>query len=337
MRELRNPSRVRRLIEEAIRFNALDLRGLIVYTETGSGNCVTTPVIAAVAGAHHVTAIVQDSPYGRADRVADYTRRFAAGCGVSDRVEVVFDKTPETIGAADIVTNLGFVRPIDRQFVSMMKPGAVVPLMYEAWELRSTDVDVAACRERGIAVVGTNEDLPGLELFKYAGPICMQMLFEVEVEVYRSTLGVYSRDKFGGAITTFLQRAGAEVVLFDDLQCAAAKDFLRRADALILANYAGAECVVGPGAQISGPELKRIAPGLTIILFAGLADVAGLRAAGLPVHPDVAATRPRKMYRLFADLGPRPHIELMTASLKVGEVMARGETRPDLAQQTLAL
>ena len=42
---------------------------------------------------------------------------------------------------ADVVTNSGHVRPIDAETVAWMKPTAVVPLMYEAWEL--------AARRRG--------------------------------------------------------------------------------------------------------------------------------------------------------------------------------------------
>ena len=42
---------------------------------------------------------------------------------------------------ADIVTNSGHLRPLDEEAVGRMKPGAAIPLMYEAWELRPDDVD----------------------------------------------------------------------------------------------------------------------------------------------------------------------------------------------------
>lgn len=326
-----NPCRVKRLIEQAIAFHALDLRGLTVYTETGSRNCMTTPIIAAMAGASRVTAIVQDSEYGKAAVIADYTNQFAEFCGAEQRVEVVFTKTPEAIGTADIVTNLGFVRPIDRQFVGMMKRKAVVPLMYESWECRSEDVDLAACREREILVAGTNEDFLGLDLFTYAGPICMKMLFEVEVEVYRCTLAVFSRDKFGERIASALASAGAEVGLFSELTTQKAQDFLGRSDALILADYAGSEPVIGREGQITASDLSRLAPSLVVVLFAGVVHTPDLRAAGVPVYPD-AVIKPHKMYRLFADLGPKPHVDLMAAGLKVGELLAHGRDQSDLIQ-----
>lgn len=64
----KNPYRVRRLIEDAIKFNKLDLTNLVVFTEAASRNYVVTPIIAAMAGAK-VYAITSDSPYGKAKDV----------------------------------------------------------------------------------------------------------------------------------------------------------------------------------------------------------------------------------------------------------------------------
>ena len=64
--------------------------------------------------------------------------------------------------AADIVTNSGHVRPIDARIAGWMRPDAVVPLMFEAWEIDMgrDDVDLAALRDRGIRYAGTNERHP---------------------------------------------------------------------------------------------------------------------------------------------------------------------------------
>lgn len=321
---LKNPLRVRRLIEEAIAFNRLDLTNLTVFTEVGSGNCVTPPIIAALAGANHVFAMTQDSRHGKASEIAEYAHRFAEFCAVRRQVEVVFEKTADTIRRADIVTNLGFVRPIDREMVGMMKQEAVIPLMYEAWEFRPSDIDLDACREKGIPVAGTNEDFPGLDLFTFAGPICMKMLFEVGVEVYKSKIIIISHDKFGESIKSYLIKAGAEVGLFTDLASVKSREFLRGADVLLLADYIGNELLIGLGGQIAAAEIKEISPSVTVVLFAGLANTAELAKEEILYNPQ-PVVRERRMYHVFADLGPKPHIDLMTAGLKVGELMIKNK------------
>ena len=62
--------------------------------------------------------------------------------------------------------------------VSLMKPTAVVPLMYESWELRHTDVDVAACRRRGLRVAGTNERHPEVAIFEYLGLVVLKAMLD---------------------------------------------------------------------------------------------------------------------------------------------------------------
>lgn len=72
-----------------------------------------------MAGAKKVYAITKDSKYASKDEVKKKTMLFAELCDVVDKIEVVFDK--RNINQADIVTNLGFVRPIDKETIDMMK------------------------------------------------------------------------------------------------------------------------------------------------------------------------------------------------------------------------
>ena len=52
---------------------------------------------------------------------------------VDSKIKIHTVKTLDIVSRADIVTNLGFVRPIDKRFISYMKSTAVVPLMFETW------------------------------------------------------------------------------------------------------------------------------------------------------------------------------------------------------------
>ena len=116
-----DPRRLVRLMREAIGRCELDLSGLTVLTEAASGAYVVTPVIAALAGAQ-VCAVASGNAYAGAEEIQQLTRTLARLAGVADRVEMVPHKESALVGAADIVTNSGAVRPIDAETVSWMKP-----------------------------------------------------------------------------------------------------------------------------------------------------------------------------------------------------------------------
>lgn len=60
-------------------------------------------------------------------------------------MRVIFRKDKEIFGKSDLITNTGFVRPIDREMISLMKRTAVIPLIWKTRELREADLDLQAC------------------------------------------------------------------------------------------------------------------------------------------------------------------------------------------------
>lgn len=316
-----NPTRLVKLIQDAIAFLQLDLSGVIVLTEAASGSYAATPVIAAVAGAKRVLALTSDSCYASAEVVTAQTRALEALCGVEGCVEIYTERSPELFGQADIVTNLGFVRPIDAEVVEKMKQRAVVPLMCEAWEFRKGDVDLAACREKGIVVMATNEDYPGLNIFAYSVWLCMKMLLAAQIEVYKSTMVVVSIDKFGQTIEQQLARSGAFVHLVSNLRCVPEQE-LANADALIVADYTRDDVIIGQNGDLTSHDLASIAPHITVIQFAGRVDVETLNQSGICIYPGITL-RSHQMAMTLGSLGPKPVIKLHAAGLKVGELMWR--------------
>jgi hypothetical protein len=332
-----NPARMVALIRETIDFLALDLSRLTVLTEAASGSYVVTPIVAALAGAARVIALTRASRYATAEQVCAQTQALERLCSLPvEVVEIYTERTPDLFAAADIVTNLGFVRPIDAAVVASLKPTAVVPLMCEAWEFRPGDVDAAACRARGIPVIGTNESYPGLDVFAYCGWLALKMLFDAQIEVHKSKLLVVSSDQFGPVIANRLAQTGAAVRLLASLADIGAADL--PADALIVADYARQDMIIGPGGDVTAAEMASACPGVTVIQFVGQVDVAGLAAAGVHVYPG-SELGPRRMALTLAGLAPRPVIELHAAGLKVGEIAARarlaGQSAADLAEVRL--
>jgi hypothetical protein len=191
--------------------------------------------------------------------------------------------------------------------------------MCETWELRPDDVDITACRAKGIPVLGTNEEYPGLDIFAYSGWLCLKMLFEAQIELHKSQILIVSSDKFGNVIHRQLLYCGASSRLTPSLH--QIKD-INEVEAVVVADYTRDDMIIGPEGDITAQDLSRLAPKATIIQFAGLIDLSGLLECGLTVYPTVEPAAHR-MGMTLAALGPRPVVELHTAGLKVGELMWR--------------
>jgi hypothetical protein len=329
LRTIGNPARVARLIASAVSRFELDLRGIIVLTEAASEVFVVTPLIAALAGAEGVIALTRDSHHGPAEQVRSYTRHWAALLGVGDRVEVVTGRAADHADRAQLVTNLGFVRPIDAEVVARLPPDAAVALMWETWEHREQDVDLAACRRHGVPILGTRETDPRLELFRYVGMVALRLLLEAELEVFRSRVLVVASGPFAVEVEAVLSANQAEVLVLEGgrregLGSEALRGFLAGADAVVIAEHHHRGVLIGGD---GGIPVEWLRPGGTVVVHVcGAVDAAALAQAGVPVHP--ARPAPAGFMTVATDhVGPRPVVDLHTAGLRVGQALVEGMRR----------
>src|SRR3974390_943380 len=100
-----------RLVTDAIAKFGLDLRGRVVLTEAATGHYQLTPIIAAQAGADRVLALARDTRFGAARAISDALLERCRRWECSGDVETVFARDDPALGTADIITNLGAVRP----------------------------------------------------------------------------------------------------------------------------------------------------------------------------------------------------------------------------------
>jgi hypothetical protein len=316
MRPGLDPRRLVRLMSAAIDRCALDLTGLTVLTEAASGAYAVTPVLAAMAGAD-VYALAAGTAYASSEQLQELTAELARIGTVSDRIQLIYQKDPSFIGAADIVTNSGQVRPIDANMIARLKPDAVVPLMYESWEYRQADVDLEACRERGIAVAGTNERHPGVDVFSFLGQMAIKQLHDAGIAVRGSHILLLCDNYFAPFIIADLRNAGAEVTESSEVTPDALSP---QCDAVILAMHPReAPVFTAADARV----LSQQAPGAVLIQYWGDADRTALAGAGVPVWPG-EPPRPGHMGVLPSAVGPEPIVRLQSGGLKVGQVLACG-------------
>ena len=182
-------------IKSSIEKFALDLNNKKVLTEAASGNYVITPIIAAICGAD-VVAFTKDSNYATIDEVKNQTYALAENFGVEDKITIVTDKNDINYSEIDIVTNTGFVRPIDKDMIKKLPSSCVIPLMWEPWEYRRKDLDLEACVKKGIKVYGTNENNNKLKTMSYIGYIVLNFLLNEKLSPFSGKILILGNKHF---------------------------------------------------------------------------------------------------------------------------------------------
>ncbi len=325
--------RINKILRQCIEQFNLNLEGLVVFTEAATGHYLHTPILAALAGAKKVYAIAADSRYGSKEQVKEQTMEAACRWETDKKIEVVFDKNEKHVADSDIITNSGFVRPINREMISWMKPTAVVPLMWETWEFRDDDLDLDACRKKEILVLGTNEHAPPCDMAPYSGFMGMKLLFDLGLEGYHTKILLLGgQPTLGGAIYKHLTSVGCEVswyasntgntaIEYEALNLnfeASGADY----DALLIAEHIDKRCLIGKEGFISFERIADLNPNIRIGHIAGHVDIHALETSGLFYLPEEVRPFGYMSYQPDA-LGPLPILELYAAGLKVGEAMAR--------------
>ena len=311
------------LIKAAVARCRLDLTGLEVLTEAATGAYAVTPVIAAFAGAEHVTALTKDSRYGSVGEVTQQTFALARLLGVAERIEVVTSLPANALRASDVVTNSGHLRPIDGAMVTEMRPGAIVSLMYEAWERRPGDIDIAACEKRGVKVVATNEQHPEIDTFSFLGEMAMVQIREASVDATEPSVLVLCDNPFAPYLNDGLTRMGCSVRVVSTLDDAPTNLF----DVLLVALKPSAEPVLGGG------DIELVSqrwPSARVIQFWGDLDRTALRDAGVAFWP-ISPPTLGHMGVMMSAAGPDPVVRLQTGGLKAAEWALAGAPNSDPA------
>lgn len=325
-----------RRIESAIRRIGLDLRGQTILTEAASGPFMVTPIIAAMAGATKVFAVTRNSRWGSANEIRSETLRLASSVGVASCIEVTEQGAEDVAATVDVVTNLGFVRPISRQLIERLPADAAIGLMWEPWEFRAKDIDLAACVERGIPVVATNEQHPEVATLRFVGLLALKLLLEAGVEVLGLNLIVIGSNPFGRACVDALVATGAKVKHLDPylswppmLQ----DGEIVEADAIVVVEHRYAEEVLGGrvGSSLAALVERRV----PIIHICGLVDYEYLSSGNCQKYP--ANSVPfGHMTVTTAHVGVKPVVDLHCAGLHATSIVARARKTGASVQDAVA-
>jgi hypothetical protein len=307
----------------------LNLSGLNVYTEAASGPYLAGPVLCALAGAERVTAQVADSSYGTASEIIQNTYTLAKTWNVLEKIKCVKSRSFEDLREADIITNSGHVRPIDADLISLLKPTAVVPLMWETWELRRGEFDLDACKKNQILTLGTNESSTFCDMGFFIGLAGLKMLLESGFDG-RKILLIGSNNSPADSLYNYFRKINLDVVWINDhtlfekdgSKNTELQNLLPSISHIIVAEHTFNHEIIGDNRILFPENLATINPNLKILVMCGNVNVDSCGFRSISVWPDVIRPFGYISYQLY-NLGAFPVLYLYAAGLKVGEQMAR--------------
>lgn len=317
----------------------LDLSGKVVLTEAASGAYVVTPILAALAGAE-VYAYTRSTRYGTAEEVIAKSKEAIAATGKDLNIHFITDLEPEVIAKADIITNSGHLRPLNAGKLQYAKKGAVIPLMYEAWEWRNADVDKTYCIEKNIVIGATNERHPNVDVFNYLGDMAIKMIFDAGLTPYRNKFILICNNDFGPYMAKPLVKVCGALGVIDKPENRTAypegiewlSDFpdisipssFEDAEAVIFTAYPFEQDWIGHDTPLSAAKLKNQLKDPYLLRYAGDVDTKALDELQLHYYP--AHVSSGHMGIIPSEIGPDPIIKLQSGGLKVGEMLLKGET-----------
>jgi hypothetical protein len=310
--------RLVRLMRSCVQRMRIDLSGAVVLTEAATGPYAVTPVLAALAGADEVIAVTGPSRHGTVAEVCDQTLELAVAAGVADRIVVTTESAHTVIARADVVTNSGHLRPIDRHLVACMKPTAVLPLMFEAWEIQAgrIDLDLDGLLRRGIPVAGTNERHRLVDVFSYLPTMAVKLLLDAGTAVHGTRIAILCDNPFAPYLEHGLAAAGATVTTATTIL---AVDPGFEPDAVLVALRPRGTPVLDPG---QAAALAARWPHTITTQFWGDLDRDLLDTLGARYWPPQAPA-PGHMAVLPSDIGPEPVVRLQAGGLKVATVLRK--------------
>lgn len=327
-----------RKLKERVEALKLNLEGKTVLTEAASGPYVVTPVLAALAGAR-VFAYSRTTRYGTVEEVFESTRKLAAEAGVE--INLITEITPEIVAEADIVTNSGHLRPLNREKLQYAKNGLVIPLMYEAWEWREADMDIQYIRERGFQLGATNERHPDIDVFNYLGDMAVRQIFDAGTCPYQNKFVLLCNNDFGPYMAKVIARNCESLLIIDKDENREKYELtgntvwaggfpeinipenFKNAEAVIFTAYPFDQVWIDEKGPVKVAELARQLTDPFILRYAGDVHTEALQKHGIRYFPEHVHSG--HMGILPSAVGNDPIIRLQAGGLKAAEALVTGQ------------
>ena len=196
--------------------------------------------------------------------------------------------------------------------------------MFEKWELRTDDIDIKYCKSKKIKVAGTWEEFPNLNIFSYVGLLAMKMVFQLNLEIFKNEIFIWSNDSFGDKIKQTFEKNGSEKVhcSIDENQL---YNHISNCDFIFICDYDEEKCYFKSGGILNLKKIKDLNPYIKIIHLFGSIDYTLVAKNNIPIFPNYDG-KPRTMSKTLNYLGPKPILKLLTSGFKVGEYLTKNQS-----------
>lgn len=300
---MNKPKLIAKHVKDTVNILNLKLENTVVLTEATNGYWAATACVPAYAGAK-VYAYAEDNKFSTKEEKIKDVKELAEELGVTRKISFIKNLS-EYLTKVDIVTNSYSLRPLNKEKLSKLKPGAKVLLMYEEWEKREKDVDYKYCKKNNISVIPTNESRDDFNIFQYVGWIAIKTLLENNINVVRNRIAVIGEDKFAEETVKILKRNNAEVL---QIKNKINYENLSGVDTIIFCDYEN-------NININWKKLNSISENyINLIQLVGVKKPP-LDFKNIKLIPDKKIPLKNMPYT-FEYLGPQPVIEIITASYK---------------------
>ena len=314
---------IKKIFDAINKFN-LNLKNKTVLTEAATGNFVVTPIIAALAGAK-VFALTKESKNGTIEEVKKQTYSLAKRVNTVSKIQITTNLDKIDLNKIDILTNLGFLRPINKSIISKLSPKCVIPLMWEPWEYRKDELDLDACYEKGIKVYGTNESDPRLKTMDYIGYIVLYFLLKNKLSPFSANVLVIGYKKFVEPIVYCLNQNNYSYKKITNYNRKV--ENINEFDVIVIAENKSPKLIIGKDKN-SYIELNLLSNETLLIHIAGNVELKGKNISCEPKEPQKFPYM--SVTTDFID--SQAVIDLHTAGLKVAEGMLEAN-RLNLSQK----
>ncbi|MDB4773222.1 hypothetical protein OAG30_00560 [Flavobacteriaceae bacterium] len=322
-------NRIIHLIKQYCTQLKLSLEGQVVLTELASGPYRYLPAIAAFAGAKKVIAYTKDSKYGNKKDIIEEGKIFFQKLNISDKIQIKTIISDQDFSEVTLVTNSGFLRPINDDFIQKLNPGILISLMYDAWELRDNEISIESCKKRNIKVIGTNENSKYFPIFSYCAPLILKMTLNAGYEILNNRILVWSCDDFGIQAKQAFENNGAkEVIMTTDLSIL--DRYVSTLDFIFICNYNQKSQYFKEGGCFDVSNFIKQNSAIGIIHLFGEIGIDVLKKNGIFYYPRREGKASQMTFTL-ADLSPLPLLKLQIASLKAAQSVIENSNN-DLVQ-----
>lgn len=293
-----------------------DLSGKVILTECASGSYFMNPIALAKAGSEKIFLIAKDSKeYGLAE--ANYSRVKQLLNDLKLRTDIELVTATTTFERVDIVTNTGHVRPIDNSLLSRIPNSCVIPLMFESWEFRSSDIDIESTLRRGDWITTINESHKLVSTFRYLGALVVDILFDLERYLINNNVLLVGKGIFCSEIEFFIQRMCGTLCRVHDFSELDQVYSNTRFDIVIIADINSG--VFDPGWSFLNLYKRKFAEGTLLVNLSGALPQKDFPFGRFKL---IQRSNVRKGFMSLhaGDLGVEPVLRLFVASLKVASV-----------------